>query len=199
MVAGPVVICISGMAGSGKSTLARRLAEKYGLKYCSGGDSLKALALEKGYKNLEHGWWESSEGMLFMERRGKDLAIDRSVDKKILEIAKQGNMVLDSWAIPWLLKDGFKVWLHASLKQRAERVAERDGISTREALNALKRKEEKTKAIYRDLYSFNLGEDFEPFQLILDTENLSKDEVFQILCMVMDNVVLRSVKTRQSS
>ncbi len=195
----PVVICISGMAGSGKSTVARRLAEKYGLKYCSGGDSLKAFAIDKGYKNTEHGWWESGEGMRFMERRGEDLAIDKAVDKEILEIAKQGNMVLDSWAMPWLLKDGFKVWLDASLEKRAERVAQRDRTSLEDALDALKRKEEKTKAIYRDLYGFNLGEDFGPFHLVLDTESLSKNEVFQILCMVVDKVVLKRKRACQSS
>ena len=32
-----IVICISGMAGTGKSTLSKKLAEKYKLKYYSGG------------------------------------------------------------------------------------------------------------------------------------------------------------------
>jgi cytidylate kinase len=40
------VICVCGMAGSGKSTLAKRLARKYGLRCLSGGDALKALAVE---------------------------------------------------------------------------------------------------------------------------------------------------------
>jgi adenylate kinase family enzyme len=38
----PLIICVCGMAGSGKSTLAKKLAEKYGLRYFSGGDVLKA-------------------------------------------------------------------------------------------------------------------------------------------------------------
>ena len=56
MVKESIVICICGMAGTGKSTLAKRLAKKYGLKYYSGGDALKALAIEEGYKSLERGW-----------------------------------------------------------------------------------------------------------------------------------------------
>ncbi|MCJ7719560.1 AAA family ATPase, partial [Candidatus Bathyarchaeota archaeon] len=55
----PLIICVCGMAGSGKSTLAKKLAEKYGLRYFSGGDVLKALAMEEGYKNVDYGWWES--------------------------------------------------------------------------------------------------------------------------------------------
>jgi cytidylate kinase len=68
----PVVICICGMAGSGKSALAKKLAEKYGLKYCSGGDALKALAIDEGYKPYKRGWWESREGMRYLEKRGNN-------------------------------------------------------------------------------------------------------------------------------
>ncbi|MDI6690846.1 MAG: cytidylate kinase family protein [Candidatus Bathyarchaeota archaeon] len=187
-----IVICICGMAGSGKSTLAKKLAEKYGLKYYSGGDALKALALDEGYKTSESGWWESEEGKRFLEKRGKDPKFDKVVDEKLLELAKQGNVVLDSWTMPWLLKEGFKVWLEASPNKRAGRIAFRDGINVKEAFNALKNKEERTKAIYKRLYGFSLGEDFSPFHLILDTDFLEADEVFQVLCMVVDNLILHS-------
>ena len=188
----PIVICICGMAGSGKSTLAKKLAEKYGLKYCSGGDALKALAIEEDYKPFECGWWESKEGMRFLEERKKNPKFDRSVDKKFSEAAKEGNVIFDSWAQPWLLKKGFKVWLEASPEKRAERIANRDEIGVREALKALRNKEERTKAIYKKLYGFSLGEDFTPFNLILDTDNLKAGEVFQVLCKVIDNVVVNS-------
>jgi cytidylate kinase len=185
----PIVICICGMAGSGKSTVAKKLAEKYGLKYYSGGDALKALAIEKGYKPLEKGWWESPEGLSFLENREENPEFDKAVDKKLLEVAEQGNVILDSWTMPWLLKKGFKIWLEASLRKRAERVAKRDGINVEKALKALKSKEEKTKIIYKKLYGFSLGEDFTPFQLILDTDNLTAEEVFQTLIAVLDRMV----------
>ena len=47
-----------------------------------------------------------------------------------------------------------------------------------------------TKAIYKKLYGFVLGEDFAPFDLVLDTDNLDAEEVFEVLCRVIDNVVL---------
>lgn len=186
----PIIICICGLAGSGKSTLAKKLAEKYGLKYYSGGDALKALAIEDGYKPAEQGWWESQEGMRFLQSRGKDPKFDKAVDMKLLELAKSGNVVLDSWTMPWLLKEGFKIWLKASPEKRAERVAKRDGISVKEALEALRKKEHQTKEIYKKLYGFSLGEDFTPFHLILDTENLDAEEVFQTLCNVIEKMVL---------
>jgi cytidylate kinase len=187
-----VVICIGGMAGSGKSTVARRLAEKYKLKYLSGGDALKALAVGEGYKFLGPGWWESSEGMRFLAEREENHRFDKAVDRKLLQMARKGDVILDSWTMPWLFEGAFKVWLEASPEKRAERIAGRDKLTFEEALNVLRRKEKQTKAIYKELYGFNLGEDFAPFSFILDTNSLESDEVFKIVCMVLDNVVFRS-------
>jgi cytidylate kinase len=186
-----IVICISGMAGTGKSTLTKKLAQKYNLKCYSGGDALKALALEEGYTTVtEQGWWESPEGLNFLGQRLKDPKFDKAVDAKLLGYAQHGNVLLDSWTMPWLLKDGFKIWLMASIEKRAQRVAERDKITVKEALEVLKEKEARTKAIYKKLYGFALGEDFTPFNLVLDTDNLNADEVFEVLCRVIDNVVI---------
>src|SRR3989304_8909583 len=85
-----IVVCISGMAGTGKSTLAKKLAHKYGLKYYSGGDALKALAAEEGYDTSSHGFWESPDGLRFLDRREKDSRFDKAVDEKLLEYAKIG-------------------------------------------------------------------------------------------------------------
>jgi cytidylate kinase len=187
-----IVVCISGMAGTGKSTLAKKLAKKYKLRYYSGGDALKELAKDEGYNSSSRGWWESPEGLSFLEKREKNLKFDKAVDDKLLEYAQQGRVLLDSWTMPWLLKTGFKIWLVASIEKRAERIAKRDKIPIKEALHVLKEKEARTKTIYKKLYGFTLGEDFKPFDLVLDTEVLNAGEVFQVLCMVMDNVVFKS-------
>ena len=59
-----------------------------------------------------------------------------------------------------------------------------------QALEVLKEKEARTKAIYKALYGFVLGEDFKPFDFVLDTDSLSAEEVFVVLCRVIDSVVL---------
>jgi len=181
-----IVICICGMAGSGKSTVAKRIAAKYGLKYYSGGDALKALASERGYNIERRGWWESEEGVKFLNERLKSPDFDRMVDAKLMELAEEGNVVLDSWTMPWLLKRGFKVWLEASEEVRAKRIAERDGLTFEEALKFLREKEWRTKNIYRKLYGFRLGEDFKPFHLIIDSNILDAEEVFQTLSFVIE-------------
>jgi len=185
-----IVICISGMAGTGKSTVAKRIAKKYGLKYYSGGDTLRDLAAAEGFQSSSNGWWESSEGLRFLEERKKNQSFDKAVDDKLLEYAAQGTVLLDSWTMPWLVKEGFKIWLTASVEKQAARIAQRDQMTIPKALQALKEKESRTKVIYKELYGFVLGEDFSPFDLILDTDTLNAEEVFQVLCQVIDNVVL---------
>ena len=192
-----LVICISGMAGTGKSTLAKKLAEKYGLKYYSGGDALKALAAKEGYDACQSGWWESPVGLRFLKQREGDAKFDKLVDQKLLEYAEKGNVLLDSWTMPWLLKTGFKIWLLASMEKRAARVAKRDRITLKQAMKVLKEKENGTKAIYKQLYGFTLDDDFKPFDLVLDTDKLSAEEVFRVLCKVIDNMLLKRKNSPQ--
>ena len=184
-----IVICISGMTGSGKSTVAKKLAAKYGLDYFSGGSALKTLAQDEGYNPDVTGWWETAEGLRFLEQRMGDPAFDRRIDEKLLELAEQGNVVLDSWTMPWLLKEGFKIWLEASPQVRAKRVINRDDISIEEAIKALKKKDERTRQIYNGLYGFDLGHDLTPFNLVLATDELDPDEVFHAVCLVTDRLV----------
>jgi len=185
------------MAGSGKTTVAKKLAKFYRLKYYSGGDALKAVAYDMGYETTGKGWWETKEGLRFLEERLNNLDIDKKVDEKFLEWAREGGVVLDSWAMPWLLKEGFRVWLEASEEIRAQRLAKRDRLSAEEALRFLREKEAKTREIYKKLYGFDLGEDFSPFHLILDVNQLNRDEVFQALRMTVDNLVLTKEASRE--
>ena len=184
-----VVICISGMTGSGKSIVAKRLADKYGLGYFSGGNALRALAQEEGYASDVRGWWETSEGLNFLQQRMGNPAFDKKIDEKLLELAAEGNVVLDSWTMPWLLNEGFKVWLEASPQVRAKRVVTRDSITIEEALKALNEKDERTRQIYKGLYGFDLGHDLSPFNLVLATDELEPDDVFYAVCLVTDRLV----------
>ncbi len=63
------------------------------------------------------------------------------------------------------------------------------------SLRFLREKEARTKEIYKKLYGFDLGEDFSPFHLILDVNQLNRDEVFQALRMTIDNLVLTRKET----
>jgi cytidylate kinase len=183
------VICVSGMTGSGKSTVAKRLADRYSFDYFSGGNALKILAQEEGYNSDITGWWETAEGLKFLQQRITEPSFDKKIDEKLLELAEQGNVVLDSWTMPWLLKEGFKVWLEASPDVRVKRVMNRDSISIEETMKALAEKDRQTRQIYKNLYGFDLGNDFTPFDLILATDALESDQVFYAVCLVTDRLI----------
>jgi cytidylate kinase len=186
-----IVICLAGLTACGKSTVARRLAQKFNLDYVSGGTALKKLALKLGYKAKERGWWESAEGLRFLEDRTRDQQLDKQVDHELLKMAKKGNIVLDSWTMPWLSKTGFKIWLEVSPEERANRLTYRDHITQNQAKRIIKEKDGKTRQIYEKLYGFKLGEDYSPFDLILDSELLSADEVYDILSFAIKRLVLQ--------
>jgi cytidylate kinase len=186
-----IVICIAGLTACGKSTAARRLAEKFNLKYASGGTALKEAALKMGYKASDRGWWESAEGMRFLRHRARDPEMDKRIDNYLLKLAERGNIVLDSWTMPWLSRRGFKIWLEVSAEERVRRLVGRDGITDNEARKVIEEKDDRTKQIYNRLYGFKLGEDYSPFDLVLDSERLSTDEVFDVLCFVVEHLVFR--------
>ncbi|MEM4020818.1 MAG: cytidylate kinase family protein [Nitrososphaerota archaeon] len=175
-----IVVCISGFAGSGKSTLGRKLAGALGLSYISGGDGLKLLAIKRGYRPGGVEWWETGDGLRFLEERMRNPDFDREVDQQLVELAEKGNVVIDSWVLPWLYKGGFNIWLKASLEVRARRVSRRSGVSFEEALRILEKRDRESSELYQRIYGIALGRDFEPFHLILDTSDLDEESVFRI-------------------
>ena len=176
-----IVICISGLAATGKSTLAKRLAESLNLRYVSGGDGLKMLAVERGYRPGGREWWETEDGMKFLEERLRNPEFDKLVDQKLIELAKAGDVVIDSWVLPWLYRDGFNIWLKAKTEVRAERMARRSGISVEEARRLLEKRDSESIELYKKLYGIEVGRDFEPFHLVLDTSDLDESAVYRIV------------------
>ena len=178
-----IIICISGLAATGKSTLGKRLASEFSLRYISGGDALKALAVEMGYKPGGEDWWEKPEGLRFLETRSRDPSFDKRVDEKLLEMAREGNVVVDSWVLPWLLRDGesYNIWLSASEEARAVRMAKRARIPVGKALEILRKRDAESIEIYRRLYGIELGKDFKPFHLVIDTTELTTEQVYYVV------------------
>ena len=187
-----LVICISGLSGTGKSTVGRELAKCYGLKYVSGGEALRKMARELGYGAKGDGWWEGAEGQRFLAQRLEDPRFDKQVDAWLVRLGREGNVVIDSWTIAWLLDKGIglRVWLYGSPEVRARRVAARDGMRPEEALEAVKAKEERTREIYKRIYGFDLW-DLSPYDLVVDTDNLTPEEVVAAIRAVVESLRAR--------
>ena len=173
-------IVISGPPAVGKTTVAKGLSEEFQLEYLSGGDVLKEMAMEEGYDSDGDDWWDTEEGMRFLNKREKDSKYDLTLDEKLTLIFKRGGVVITSYTLPWLVKDGIKIWLEGSHESSTERMQTRDNMSPKEAYEITKERFDKNKTLYKKLYNFDFGEDKSVFDLIINTDNLSAQQVIDV-------------------
>lgn len=187
-----MLILISGSPGAGKSTLTERLAKEFGLKRIFASGIMKQikenerLDLEKAEKGT--GFWESEEGQKLVKERQKNFYYDLELDKRLLEIAeKERRAIFDSRMMAWLYKgkDAFRIWVDASEDVRAQRIAKRDNKNAAEIKDAMHKRLLADAKIYKKLYNVDIMKDRSPFDLVLKTDNLSEDDVFEIVSLAV--------------
>lgn len=176
----PKSVIVSGPPAIGKTTVAKGLAKEFNMKYLSGGDVLKELAKEEGFQTEGDDWWDTSDGMKFLNQRKTNSEFDKKVDDKLIELFAGGGVVITSYTLPWLVKDGIKIWLSGSQENSAKRMTTRDNLSTKDALEIVKKRYDENKLIYKKLYGFDFGENLSVFDKIINTDGLGADEVLSI-------------------
>lgn len=172
-------IIISGPPAIGKTTVSKGLAKEFGLKSLSGGDVLKEMAKEQGFKTEGDDWWDTAEGMKFLSQRKDNDEFDKKVDEKLKEIFLKGNVVITSYTLPWLVKGGIKIWLAGSRENSAKRMQARDNMSHKIAFEIVKKRYDENKILYKKLYGFDFGDDLSVFDIIIDTDGLDADTVLK--------------------
>ena len=145
-----MLLTVSGPPGSGKSTTAAALAEQFGLEHVSGGDIFRELADERGYTPVE-----------FNELAETDEQIDRDLDRRLREIAVDGeDILLESRLAGWLAADhaDIKIWLDAPLEIRAERIADREDKPVERARTETTRRENSESLRYKEYYNIDISD-----------------------------------------
>ena len=173
-------IIISGPPAIGKTTIAKGLAKEFDIEYLSGGDILKELAQEQGFQTKGDDWWDTQEGINFLDQRKKNSGFDKNVDNKLKELFSKGGIVVTSYTLPWLVDGGIKIWLDGSKENSALRMTARDNSSKNEALEIVQKRYNENKIIYKELYGFEFGEDLSVFDKIIKTDGLNVEQVFEI-------------------
>jgi cytidylate kinase len=173
-------IIISGPPAVGKTTIAKGIAEEFGLTHLSGGDILKELAEEEGFKTGGDDWWDTQEGMNFLSQRQENSEFDKKVDDKLKKHFLDGNVVITSYTLPWLVEGGVKIWLEGSKENSAQRMTTRDNMSKENALEIVQKRYQENKKIYKALYGFEFGEDLSLFDKVIETDGLNASEVLDI-------------------
>ena len=165
-----VVVAMSGLHGTGKSTLARALARKFKLRYICAGAVFRQLARERGM---------TLDGFSrYVERHP---AIDRQIDKRTADAAKEGDVLIDARLAGWMAKRAdVKILLTAPLEIRVRRMAKRDRRSYREVLEETLKRERSEARRFKRLYGIDVN-DHSPFDLTLNTAHLSARENAKVL------------------
>ena len=177
MPKGCLVITVSGLAGSGTTTLCRNLARHYGFKHIYAGLIFRQMAKEMGM-TLEE----------FQEYAELHPEIDREVDRRQVEAAKECNVVIEGRLAGWMVKNAdLKIWLDAPMMERARRVARREGISVEEAFIQIAEREKGNRKRYLNLYGIDI-EDKSIYDLIINTAKWGPGGVFSIVKAAIDHL-----------
>ena len=170
-------VVVSGPPAIGKTTVAKGLAREFNLTHLSGGDILKEFANEQGFSSIGDDWWDTEEGMKFLEQRKKNPEFDKKVDEKLKTLFQNGGFVITSYTLPWMVDGGIKIWLAGAVENSAKRMQNRDNLTEHDALNVVKKRFSENKIIYKALYNFEFGEDLSVFDKIIETDGLNATEV----------------------
>ena len=171
-----MLLTVSGPAGSGKSTTAAGLAEALDLDHVSGGDIFRDLAAERGYTPVE-----------FNELAEEDEGIDRDLDRRLYEIARdRDGVVLESRLAGWLAPDvDFRLWLDAPVDVRAARIADREAKPVERARAETLRRERSERKRYADYYDIPI-DDLSIYDLVVNTARWTAPAVLTILTTAVE-------------
>jgi predicted cytidylate kinase len=164
-----MIITLGGLPGSGKTTVARILADKLKMEYINAGDIFRNLAAKKGMTLEEFGF--------FAERNPN---IDRAIDKKLLEIARRDNVILEGRLAGIMLElndvEALKVWLEAPLEERVRRVSDRDTKSTEAALSDTQTREKSEWDRYYNIYHVDIR-DLSVYNMVVQTQDRTPEDI----------------------
>lgn len=174
-------IVLSGPPAVGKTTAAHILSERLGLPVVGGGDILKEMAQDRGYKVNAADWWDTDEGIRFLKEREANSDFDKEADRRLALKIHGGNVIITSYTAPWIARDGFKVWLSGTDKNRAKRMSARDNESVEKCAKVIEIRDKENAKHYKSLYNIDFDIDTKPFDLVIDTNNITAEEVADII------------------
>jgi cytidylate kinase len=172
-----MIVAICGEAGSGKNSVGRGLARRLGYRFYSAGDIRREMARERGMTLPE-----------FNKLGEKEDFTDKEVDKFQEELGKkEDNFVIIGRTSAYFIPHAFKVFLKASLEERARRVfqdsvnrEEEHYSSLEEARKAIVERRRGDERRYRKYYGINPFDE-KYYDLVIDDTRIGINEVVDLI------------------
>jgi len=176
-----MIITIGGLPGTGTTTISKLVSEKYGLKHVCAGFIFRDMAKEM---NMELGE--------FSKYAEKNPEIDKMIDKKQVELAARGNIILEGRLAAWMLKNNdikptLSIWLMAPPMVRCKRISERESEDINTALKNMVNRENSEKKRYKEIYNIDI-DDLSIYDIVIDSSTWDIEGVFNIICEAIDNL-----------
>ncbi len=163
-----LTIAISGKSGCGNTTVSTLLAEQLGLRLIN--YTFHTMAEERGVSFEE-----------ICRLAEQDDQYDLHVDRHQVELASAGGCVLGSRLAIWLLPQAsLRVYLTASLQERARRIALREGLDPALAREAVEERDNRDRNRYLRLYHIDI-DDYRLADLVVDTEKGQPPYVVELI------------------
>jgi predicted cytidylate kinase len=168
-----VTITVSGTPGSGKSTVAQLLEEKLGLRYVYSGMIFREMA-KKHKMSLE-------EFGKFCEKNSE---IDRELDRKQVELLREGDVILEGRLAGWLAYKNnipaFKIEVNADLETRAQRIVNRENGTVEQRKKEIIDRERSEGLRYKNYYDIDL-KDNSIYDIVIDSRDKTPEEIIDII------------------
>lgn len=172
-----MIVTLSGLPGSGKTTVGRELIARYGFTMISAGEQFRRLAQERGMTLEEFGALAQ-----------KDASIDLAIDQRQKDLAVKYPMALVEGRLAGRTIDAdLKVWLKTSLQVRAQRVAQREGITLQKSREDTLVRELSEATRYKTFYNIDQN-DWSCYDLIIDTRLWDAKGVADIIGTAIDGL-----------
>ena len=117
------------------------------------------------------------------ERSQQNRTFDYLTDLNQIRLSLQPKVVVGSRLAAWLVNADLRVWLQASLEERAKRIFRREvdkGLTYESVLYRTLQRDEQNRKRYLQLYGID-SNDRSDFDIIINTEKLTAEQVSSLI------------------
>jgi cytidylate kinase len=163
-------IAISSLSGCGNTTATMNVGRTLGLKVVN--YTFRDLAGDIGVSFEE-----------IHERSRENRIFDYLTDLNQIRLSLQPKVVVGSRLASWLVNADLRVWLQASLEERAKRIFRREvskNLTYESVLYRTLQRDEQNRKRYLQLYGID-SNDRSDFDIIINTEKLTAEQVSSLI------------------